>query len=95
MPLPLIRTESNIHMIDRVEIRLDAVRRRQLDELAENRHVSISELVRTLLDREYQEWLGAQRLKAAQAISALSTEDVPEPDLLEHQLGQVYESPIC
>ena len=48
-----------------------------------------------MLDREYQEWLGAQRLKAAQAISALSTEDVPEPDLLEHQLGQVYESPIC
>lgn len=48
-----------------------------------------------MLDREYQEWLGAQRLKAAQAISALSAEDVPEPDLLEHQLGQVYESPIC
>jgi len=33
-------------MADRLQIRLDAERRRRLTELAEHRHVSISNLVR-------------------------------------------------
>jgi hypothetical protein len=73
-----------------LEIRLDAERRRRLAELAQSRHVSISELVRALLDREYEEWLSTQRIRAARAISALSTEDVPDPDLLEQQLGEAH-----
>lgn len=82
-------------MINRLEIRLDAERRRQLEELAESRHISISDLVRDLLDREYEAWLSAQRLLAARAISALSTDDVPEPELLAQQLGKAYEPPLC
>ena len=78
-------------MTNRLEIRLDAEYRRKLDELAQSHHVSISDLVRALLDREYEEWLNIQRVRAAQRISALSAEDVPEPDLLNRQLGDAYD----
>jgi uncharacterized protein (DUF1778 family) len=82
-------------MTSRLEIRLDAERRRRLTELAESRHVSISDFVRSLLDREYEEWLEAQRVRAAGAIAALLAEDVTEPDVLDQQLGEVYGPPLC
>ena len=49
-------------MTDRLEIRLDAERRRKFEELAQSRQTSISDLVRALLDREYEEWLRGERL---------------------------------
>lgn len=81
-------------MANRLDIRLDTERRRKLDELAQNRHMSISDLIRLLLDSEYDEWLTTQRLEAAHAISTLTTEDVPEPELLDRQLGEAYEPPL-
>lgn len=82
-------------MVNRLEIRLDAEHSRKLNALVQSRHVSVSDLVRALLDREYEEWLRTQRLSAARAIAALSAEDVPEPELLERQLGEAYESSVC
>ena len=82
-------------MTTRLEIRLDAEHRRKLDELARNHHVSISDLMRTLLDREYEEWLRAERVRAAREIAALSIEEVPEPDVLNRQLDEAYEPPLC
>jgi len=82
-------------MTRRLEIRLDADRHRQLIELAESRHVSVSDFIRSLLDREYQEWLATQRAQAARAIAALSVEDVPEPNLLDQQLGKAYDPRLC
>lgn len=82
-------------MSHRLEIRLDADRHRQLAELAESRQVSVSDFIRSLLDREYQAWLGMQRVQAAREIAALSIEDVPEPDLLDQQLGKAYDPPLC
>lgn len=81
-------------MTNRVDIRLDAERRRKLDELAQSRRLSISDLIRTLLDSEHEEWLRTQRLEAARAISDLSAEDVPEPELLDRQLSEAYEPPL-
>lgn len=82
-------------MTNRLEIRLDTERRRKLDELARSHHVSVSDLIRTLLDHEYEEWLRAERVRAAQEMAALSIEDVPEPDLLGQQLSEAYEPPLC
>lgn len=81
-------------MTTRLEIRLDAERRRRLTELAENRHLSISDFVRSLLDREYEEWLETRRIHAAKAIASLAIEEVPEPDLLDQQLGKAYDAPL-
>jgi hypothetical protein len=81
-------------MTNRLDIRLDTERRRKLDDLAQDRHMSISDLIRVLLDSEYEAWLRMQRAEAARAISALSTEDVPEPELLDRQLGEAYEPPF-
>lgn len=81
-------------MSDRLEIRLDPERRRRLDQLAQRRHASISDLVRALLDREYEEWLGSERMRVARVISALSIEDVPKPGLLDQQLEQAYDPPL-
>jgi hypothetical protein len=81
-------------MSDRLEIRLDAERRRKFDELAKNHHTSISDLVRALVDREYEAWLTTERTSAARAISDLSIEDVPDPESLSQELGQAYDPPI-
>jgi predicted transcriptional regulator len=82
-------------MPDRLVIRLDPERRRKLDELARSRHTSISGLVRVLVDRKYEEWLGIERVRSAQLIATLSAEDVPEPALLDQQLSGAYELPVC
>lgn len=82
-------------MTNRLEIQIDAEHRHKLDELAHSRRFSISDLVRALLDREYEEWLRTQRMRAARVISAVSAEEVPEPDLLDQQLGNAYEPPLC
>jgi hypothetical protein len=78
-------------MTARLEIRLDAERRRRLEELAESRQTSISDLVRELLDRGYEEWLRSQRLAAVQRMADLSIEDVPDPKILKQQLNETYE----
>ena len=81
-------------MASRLEIRLDDERHRKLEELAQSRQVSISDLFRSILDREYEEWLGARRVHAARTIASLSAEDVPAPAALGQQLDSTYEPPL-
>lgn len=77
---------------ERLELRIDADRRRKLEDLARQRGVPVSEAVRSLIDDAYEGILGERRRHAARAISALALEDVPEPDELARQLDGTYAS---
>ena len=79
-------------MLDkRLEVRLDRERRRKLVEVAEQRGLTISELVREMIDRAYEESLKAGRLRAAEELGRLEVEEVPEPEELSRQLEGTYD----
>lgn len=75
---------------ERVEVRLDLETRAKLEEVAAARNSSVSELVRTLIERSYEEEVTGARLRAAQRIGAMEVEDVPEPGELKRQLGEAH-----
>jgi hypothetical protein len=74
----------------RLEIRLDEERREKLATIARARGGRISEVVRELIDRAYEDTLQHERLRAARNIAALEIEDVPEPDALSRQLSAAH-----
>ena len=76
---------------ERLEIRLEREARGKLEEVAAVRGTSVSELVRALIERSYEEEVaGAARLAAAERIGALEIEDVPEPDELKRQFSEAH-----
>ena len=76
---------------ERLEIRLEREARGKLEEVAAVRGTSVSELVRSLIERSYEEEVaGAARLAAAERIGALEIEDVPEPDELKRQFSEAH-----
>ena len=75
---------------ERLEVRLDADRRRKLEELAEIEDESISETVRLLIDRMYEAASRERRIQAAARLAAMEVEDVPEPEELSRQLNETY-----
>jgi len=76
--------------IDRVEVRLDPETRRKHEEVTTTRGLSVSELVRDLIERCYEEEVaGAARLAAAERIGRMEVEDVPEPAELKRQLSEL------
>lgn len=76
---------------DRLEVRLDAERRRKLAAIAAARRAPVSDLVRELIDRAYEETTRAERLRAAEELGQMEVEDVPDPDTLSRQLGSAHE----
>lgn len=78
---------------ERVEIRLEPESRGKLEEVAAARGMSVSQLVRSLIERSYEEEVaGAARLAAAERIGALEIEDVPDPDELKRQFSEAHGS---
>jgi hypothetical protein len=81
---------------ERLDVRLDRDRHRKLRELAARYDVPVSETVRRLIDRAYEESLGERRKRAARELGRMQIEDVPDPETLSHQLegahdpGDVY-----
>jgi hypothetical protein len=76
---------------ERLEVRLDSERRRRLHEIAATRGASISDIVRSMIDREYEAASRARRLRAATVIGRLQIEDVPDPDTLSSQLSEAHD----
>jgi uncharacterized protein (DUF1778 family) len=75
---------------ERIEVRLDPETRRKLEVVAAARGSSVSELVRSLIERSYEEEVaGAARLAAAERIGCMEIEDVPEPAELKRQLSEL------
>ena len=76
---------------ERLDVRLDQERRRKLRELAAEQGAPVSEMVRRLIDRAYDEILKARRLRAARELGRLEIEDVPDPEALSRQLERAHE----
>jgi predicted transcriptional regulator len=74
----------------RVEIRLDPEQRRKLDDIAKRNQVSISDIVRRLIDQEYEEELRQRRIAAVERMARMEVEDVPDPEELSRQLDETY-----
>ena len=72
---------------ERIEVRLDPETRRILEEMAAARGSSVSELLRSLIERSYQEEVNEARIAAAQRIGEMSVEDVPDADVLKEQFA--------
>ena len=76
---------------ERLEVRLDAERRRKLVELAAAQGLPVSEMVRRLIDEGYEEIRKRQRLAAVERMARMNIEDVPDPDELSRQLNATYD----
>jgi hypothetical protein len=79
---------------ERLEVRLDPERRRKLSELAEGQAAPVSEVVRRLIDRAYEDALRQRRRLAAKRLAEIEAEDVPDPETLSRQLEGVYDTVI-
>ena len=78
-------------MAGRLDVRLDAERRRRLEELVEERGASISEIVRCLIDDAYEEIMRARRRRAVGRLIALEVEDAPDAATLSRELETAHE----
>jgi hypothetical protein len=77
---------------ERLDVRLDQERRRKLRELAAEQGAPVSEMVRRLIDRAYEETLVTRRTRAARELGRLEIEEVPNPETLRRQLEAAHES---
>ena len=77
---------------ERLEVRLDPERRLKLRELASQYNAPVSDVVRTLIDRAYEQTLLERRRRAALEMSNMEIEEVPEPPVLSEQLDRAYEA---
>ncbi len=76
---------------ERLDVRLDRERRRKRGELAAEQGAPISEMVRCLIDRAYEETLQARRKRAAEDLDRLEIADVPDPATLSRRLEGAHE----
>lgn len=79
---------------ERLEVRLDAERRRKLDELAKARGRPVSAVIREAIDRAYDEIRLERRLQLVRDIGELNIEDVPDPETLSKQLDEAHDPGI-
>ena len=78
-------------MTNRLDVRLDSEHRRRLEELAREKGVAISEVVRRLIDGAYEDALRARRKQAVERLIALNVEDPPDSDTLSLELEAAHE----
>ena len=75
----------------RLDVRLDAERRRRLEELVEQRGVPISEVVRCLIDDAYEGFMRERRRHAVGRLIRLDVEDTPDSATLSRELEEAHE----
>lgn len=78
-------------MISRLDVRLEFEQRRRLEELAKDRGLPISEVIRRLIDGAYDEILRERRRQAAERLIGLNVEEPPDPDTLSRELEEAHE----
>ena len=78
-------------MTNRLDVRLDAEHRRRLEEVAQERGMPISEVVRRLIDGPYEDILRTRRKQAVERLIGLNVEDTPDPDNLSRELEAAHE----
>ena len=75
----------------RLDVRLDDERKRRLEELVEDRGVSISEVVRSLIDDAYEVVVSERRRQAVERLVRLDVEDPPDAATLSRELEAAHE----
>lgn len=75
----------------RLDVRLDAERRRRLEEVVEEKGVPISDVVRDLIDDAYETVMRQRRIQVVERLVGLEVEDPPDPATLSRQLETTYE----
>ena len=75
----------------RLDVRLDAERRRRLEELVQDRGVPISEVVRRLIDDAYEGVVRERRRQAVGRLIRLEVEDPPDAATLSRELESAHE----
>lgn len=75
----------------RLDVRLDAERRRRLEEVVTERGVPISDVVRDLIDEAYEAVMRQRRIQAVERLVGLEVEDVPDPATLSRQLEAAHD----
>lgn len=78
---------------ERLEVRIDPDRKQKLAALAEARSAPLSDVIRELIDRAYDEILAERRRLAVERICQMEIEDVPDPEELSRQLDRTHEIP--
>lgn len=78
-------------MNSRLDVRLEQEHRRRLEELARDRGLPISEVVRSLIDGAYEDIMRERRSRAAERIAGLNVEDHPDPETFSRQLEEAHE----
>ena len=75
----------------RLDVRLDAERRRRLEELAAMRGEPISHVVRCLIDEAYEAVIRERRREAVRRLAGLEVEDPPDAATLSRELEAAHE----
>ena len=75
----------------RLDVRLDAERRRRLEELVEERGEPISEIVRHLIDEAYESIKQKRRREAVERLIRLEIEEVPDAETLSRELEAAHD----
>ena len=75
----------------RLDVRLDAERRRRLEELVAERSMSISAVVRRLIDDAYEGIMQERRRQAVRRLVRLEVEDPPDAATLSRELEAAHE----
>ena len=78
-------------MATRLDVRLDPERRKRLDEMARDRGVPISDVIRNLIDEAYEGILRERRRKAVDHLASLGVENPPDPQALNRELEEAHE----
>ena len=78
-------------MMSRLDVRLDPEHRRRLEDLAHEKGATISDIVRSQIDGEYEEILRNRRREAIERLIGLNVEDPPDPQALSRELEAAHE----
>ena len=78
-------------MASRLDVRLDPTRRQRLEEMAREKGVPISDVIRSLIDDSYESILLERRRQAVEQLINLGVEEPPDPAALSSELEAAHE----
>ena len=78
-------------MASRLDVRLDPTRRQRLEEMARERGLPISDVIRSLIDDSYESILLERRRQAVEQLINLGVEEPPDPEALSCELEAAHE----
>lgn len=80
--------------MQRLEVRLEPSLHDRLRQLAEDRHRSMSDVIRQLIDDAYSELARARRIAAARELGEMEAFDVGTPEELKAEILTMWDEAI-